>query len=100
VRDLFTFLSPVIDCDTILVCHALHHDLDVLRIIRHCVIDSAILSRNAVGVSAHQWGLKGLCYDLLHTELRKNMGEVQRLCGGCVGYVHPKQAGTTDLGEY
>jgi hypothetical protein len=58
------------------VGHALHYDLDVLRIIHYCVVDSAILLRNAVGVSARQWGLKGLCYNLLHIELQKNKGEV------------------------
>jgi DNA polymerase III epsilon subunit-like protein len=65
-----------IDSETILVGHALHHDLDVLRMIHHRVVDSAILARNAVGVRTRQWGLKDLCDGLLHVVFRKNEGEV------------------------
>jgi len=43
-------LWKYIDDDTILVGHALQHDLDALRIIHPRVVDSGILSRNAVGI--------------------------------------------------
>ena len=61
----------LIDDSTILVGHALQHDLDVLRIIHHRVVDSAILAQNAVG-SIRQWGLHALCTQLLHKEIREN----------------------------
>jgi DNA polymerase III epsilon subunit-like protein len=61
----------LIDDSTILVGHALQHDLDALRIIHHRVVDSAILAQNAVG-SARQWGLHALCTQLLHKEIREN----------------------------
>jgi DNA polymerase III epsilon subunit-like protein len=61
----------LIDDNTILVGHALQHDLDSLRIIHHRVVDSAILARNAVG-SARQWGLHVLCNQLLHKKIREN----------------------------
>jgi len=68
-------LWKFIDGDTILVGHALHHDLDVLRMIHRRVVDSAILARNAVGMS-RQWGLKDLCNELLHIGLRENKAGV------------------------
>lgn len=61
----------LINDSTILVGHALQHDLDTLRIIHHRVVDSAILAQNAVG-SARLWGLKALCTQLLHKEIREN----------------------------
>jgi DNA polymerase III epsilon subunit-like protein len=61
----------LIDDSTILVGHALQHDLDALRIIHYRVVDSAILAQNAVG-SARQWGLHVLCTQLLHKKIREN----------------------------
>lgn len=61
----------LIDDSTILVGHALQYDLDVLRIVHHRVVDSAILAQNAVGLT-RQWGLHALCTQLLHKEIREN----------------------------
>lgn len=60
-----------IDMETILVGHALHHDLDVLRMIHNLVVDSAILAKNAVGAGVtRQWGLKTLCKEFLSTQIQ------------------------------
>lgn len=60
-----------IDTKTILVGHALHHDLDVLRMIHTRVVDSAILAKNAVGAGVtRQWGLKTLCKEFLSTQIQ------------------------------
>lgn len=60
-----------IDADTVLVGHALQHDLDVLRMIHTNVVDSAILTKNALGPESHRsWGLKILCYELLGIEIQ------------------------------
>lgn len=60
-----------IDADTVLVGHALQHDLDVLRIIHTNVVDSAILTKNALGPeSRRRWGLKTLCYEFLGIEIQ------------------------------
>lgn len=69
-------LLKYIDANTILVGHALDHDLNALRMIHHRVVDSGILSRNAVGVRRVQWGLQALCPELLGYEIRKNQGGV------------------------
>lgn len=68
-------LWKLIDDSTILVGHALQHDLDILRIIHHRVVDSAILAQNAIGQN-RQWGLKILCTQILHKEIRENDGGV------------------------
>lgn len=60
-----------IDSDTILVGQSLHHDLDVLRIIHTNVVDSAILTANALGPGTNRvWGLKSLCDELLGIEIQ------------------------------
>lgn len=68
-------LWKLIDENTILIGHALHHDLDALRMLHTRIVDSAILARNAVGMS-RQWGLQRLCEDLLGVEIRKSKGGV------------------------
>ena len=65
-------LWKYIDDNTILVGHALGHDLDGLRIIHPRIVDSGILSRNAVGIHRIQWGLQVLCSELLDIEIRQN----------------------------
>jgi DNA polymerase III epsilon subunit-like protein len=65
-----------IDDNTILVGHSLQHDLDALRIIHPRVVDSGILSRNAVGIRRIQWGLQTLSSELLNVEIRKNKGGI------------------------
>jgi DNA polymerase III epsilon subunit-like protein len=69
-------LWKYIDGSTILVGHALEHDLDALRIIHPLVVDSGIMSRNAVGTRRIKWGLKTLCPELLNFEIRKNEGGI------------------------
>jgi DNA polymerase III epsilon subunit-like protein len=69
-------LWKYIDDNTILVGHALEHDLDALRIIHPHVVDSGILSRNAVGIRRIRWGLQTLCPELLNFEIRKNKGGI------------------------
>jgi DNA polymerase III epsilon subunit-like protein len=62
-----------IDAETILVGHALQHDLEVLRMIHTRIVDSGILARNAVSPpSGRQWGLKGLCAQLLHLDVQNH----------------------------
>jgi DNA polymerase III epsilon subunit-like protein len=69
-------LWKCIDADTILIGHALQHDLSVLRMIHTRVVDSAILTRNAVGLGNRQWGLQSLCEQLLQIEIRANAGDI------------------------
>lgn len=69
-------LWKLIDDHTILVGHALQHDLDVLRMIHLRVVDSAILARNIVGIPSCQWGLKTLCRELVDIGLRDNKGKI------------------------
>lgn len=69
-------LWKYIDNNTILVGHALEHDLDALRIIHPRVVDSGILSRNAVGIQRIRWGLRTLCPELLNFEIRQNKGGI------------------------
>jgi DNA polymerase III epsilon subunit-like protein len=65
-----------IDANTVLVGHALEHDLNALRIIHPRVVDSGILARNAVGIHRIRWGLHTLCSALLSVEIRKNQGGI------------------------
>ncbi|OCL11475.1 ribonuclease H-like protein, partial [Glonium stellatum] len=62
-----------IDASTILVGHALQHDLDVLRVVHNRVVDSGILAKNAVGAGVRrQWGLKILCAEFLGTKIQNH----------------------------
>lgn len=63
-------LWKYIDADTILVGHSLQNDLDALRLIHTRIVDSGILAKNAVGPSGRQWGLKGLCQELLRMDVQ------------------------------
>ena len=69
-------LWKYIDDNTILVGHALQHNLDALRIIHPHVVDSGILSGNAIGIRCIWWGLQTLCFELLNFEIRKNKGGI------------------------
>ncbi|KAM0123539.1 hypothetical protein ACHAP3_011058 [Botrytis cinerea] len=69
-------LWKYIDDHTILVGHALQHDLDALRIIHPRIVDSGILSRNAVGIRRIQWGLQTLCSELLNIKIRNKKGGI------------------------
>jgi len=46
-----------IDEHTILIGHSLHNDLEVLRMLHHRVVATAILIMHAVGIPNHQQGL-------------------------------------------
>ena len=60
-----------IDAETVLIGHALQHDLSALRMIHPCVVDSAILTRNAAGPDcARTWALKTLCKDFLGIDIQ------------------------------
>lgn len=60
-----------IDAETILVGHALQHDLDVLRTIHTRVVDSSILTKMAAGpMCARLWSLKALCDELLQIDVQ------------------------------
>lgn len=69
-------LWKYIDDNTILVGHALQHDLRALRMIHPRVVDSGILSANAVRYRGTQFGLKTLCSELLSVEIRTGMGGI------------------------
>jgi hypothetical protein len=67
-----TKLWKHVDMDTILVGHALQNDLDALRIIHPRVVDSSILTSNAVGLKSRTWGLKSLCAEFLGINIQSN----------------------------
>jgi DNA polymerase III epsilon subunit-like protein len=59
-------LWELIDSDAILIGHSLKNDLDILRIIHTKIVDSAILTSNAMGVhKGSQLPLQDLCKQLL-----------------------------------
>jgi DNA polymerase III epsilon subunit-like protein len=69
-------LWKYIDSNTIIVGHALEHDLDALRMIHPRIVDSGILSRKAVGIHRIRWGLQTLCSELVNIGIRKNKGAI------------------------
>jgi DNA polymerase III epsilon subunit-like protein len=69
-------LWKYIDSNTIIVGHALEHDLDALRMIHPRIVDSGILSRKAVGIHRIRWGLQTLCSELVHVGIRENKGAI------------------------
>jgi hypothetical protein len=65
------FLWQYVDEDTILTGHSLYHDLKVLGMIHTRVVDSEIVTREAVGESCNRsWGLKTLCQQFLGTKIQ------------------------------
>lgn len=59
-------LFDIIDEQTVIVGHALHHDFVALGIQHRNVVDSAILAQKAVGFGARkQWALRVLCSEFL-----------------------------------
>ncbi|KAJ4984833.1 exonuclease [Stagonosporopsis vannaccii] len=61
-----TELFKYMDVQTVLVGHALHHDLAALGIRHTEIVDSSALAQTAVGgKSKRGWGLKTLCKELL-----------------------------------
>ncbi|KAI8954032.1 ribonuclease H-like domain-containing protein [Xylaria longipes] len=69
-------LWKYIDDNTILVGHSLEHDLGALRMIHPRVVDSGILSGNAVGHRRTRFGLQTLCSELPRVEIRKGKGGI------------------------
>ncbi|MCJ1432778.1 hypothetical protein MMC27_002135 [Xylographa pallens] len=60
-----------IDADTVLVGQSLQNDLEALRMIHTRVVDSAILTRLAVGFGCiREWSLKVLCEELLSMKIQ------------------------------
>jgi len=64
-------LFKYVDSDTILVGHALQHDLLALGIRHDRIVDSAILAAEAVGKGVkRRWGLKDLSSQLLDIKIQ------------------------------
>lgn len=67
--ELFKFM----DSQTILIGHALHHDLEALGILHNVTVDSSKLAKAAVGKDVRKdWGLKTLCKELLGITIQDN----------------------------
>ncbi|KAG2417111.1 hypothetical protein HFD88_008329 [Aspergillus terreus] len=64
-------LWQFIDAQTILIGHSLNHDLAVLGMVHTCVVDSAIITRLAVGEDCRrQWALKTLVRQFLDRDIQ------------------------------
>ncbi|XHG05848.1 hypothetical protein AWENTII_009061 [Aspergillus wentii] len=64
-------LWKYVDENTLMVGQALKHDLEVMRMVHLRVIDTAIVSREAVGKSCKDsFGLKTLCSDILNRDIQ------------------------------
>ncbi|PKY00419.1 hypothetical protein P168DRAFT_330261 [Aspergillus campestris IBT 28561] len=60
-----------IDAQTILIGHSLHHDLAVLGMVHTCVVDSATMTRVAVGEDCQRhWALKTLVRQFLDRDIQ------------------------------
>ncbi|KAI0147033.1 hypothetical protein GGR57DRAFT_506248 [Xylariaceae sp. FL1272] len=73
-------LFEFIDAETVLVGHGLHFDLEALHMRHAHVVDSAVVTAEAVfgsepGATLHRrWGLKALSQELLHLGIQKAAG--------------------------
>ncbi|KAI6754802.1 hypothetical protein HG530_012554 [Fusarium avenaceum] len=69
-KELFTH----IDSNTVIIGHAVHNDLKVLRVCHTTVLDTMILSNNAVSgserLSRRNWSLQSLCEELFGLHIR------------------------------
>lgn len=67
-----------IDQNTIIVGQSVNHDLDVLRTIHNRIVDTAILTAEAVFGEGQRlyrkWSLQILCHELLHIAIRSGHG--------------------------
>jgi len=70
-QELWNFVNA----DTIIVGHAVKNDLDVLGIIHHRIVDSAIVAKNAAD-GGNQWALDRLVKDFLNVPFRQNAGGI------------------------
>jgi hypothetical protein len=69
-------LLELIDAETVLVGHALVNDLDILRVVHTRVVDSAILTRNALGrFKGIQFPLQSLAKSLQEITTQNNKRE-------------------------
>lgn len=64
-----------IDSDTVIIGHAVKNDLDVLGMVHHKIVDSAILC-NMISGGHKQWGLDGLVKEFLNVPFRNNSGGI------------------------
>ncbi|GFF84655.1 RNA exonuclease 3 [Aspergillus udagawae] len=68
-KALWAHIGP----DTILVGQSLQHDLDIIRMVHLSVVDTVILSREAVAKDCKQsWGLKRLCKQMLDRDIQQS----------------------------
>lgn len=71
-------LWRIIDQNTIVVGQSVNHDLDVLRTIHTRIVDTAVLTAEAVFGKGQRlyrkWGLQVLCRELLHVAIRSGRG--------------------------
>lgn len=69
-KELFTH----IDSNTVIIGHAVHNDLRVLRVCHTKVLDTMILTNNAVSggerLSRRNWSLQSLCEELFGLHIR------------------------------
>ncbi|KAF4993767.1 hypothetical protein FGRMN_6241 [Fusarium graminum] len=65
-----------INTDTVMIGHSIQNDLKALRLSHATVVDTAILTSDAVyGTGSHSgrcWGLESLCADLLKLRIRQS----------------------------
>lgn len=64
-------LWQFIDAQTVLIGHSLNHDLAALGMVHTHIVDSAIITRVAVGEDCQQhWALKTLCQQFLDWDIQ------------------------------
>ncbi|KAI5296131.1 hypothetical protein KEM52_005504 [Ascosphaera acerosa] len=74
-KDVRAQLWKYIDSSTILVGHALHHDLEALRMVHTQVVDTQILADEMMQANdgvIRQWSLKRMCESLLRETIQKD----------------------------
>jgi len=73
-------LWKYVDSDTVIVGHALQHDLKALHVIHHRVMDTSIMTRLAVSQECKRsWSLKVLCAELADRDIQ-NHGAKGHIC--------------------
>lgn len=65
-------LYDFVDDDTVIVGQALHHDLDVLRMIHTHIVDSCLLPKDAAAGINRTWSLKSLCSELFGIKVQNH----------------------------
>ncbi|KAK3346927.1 exonuclease, partial [Lasiosphaeria hispida] len=70
-------LLEFVDVDTILVGHALHNDLKVLRLVHSKIVDSSVLTTEAAWKELRmrrRWGLKRLAMEFVGRDIQEGRG--------------------------